>query len=156
MSDNFRNAREISIGENSNFSTVNGDQYNNTTIVTTTRDQRKLWIQGTEEEEADFEQVRVYGGFSYGLVGLMRDVSQYNEVKRGDVELIRATCSFTPDPVWQGSKYRHFECEKKVFIGQALNGIGQGSMVTVVGYEGRDAREVRASGGKPSQWRLKT
>ena len=56
MSDFFRDARNFTIA-GGNFNHVQGDQYNHTTVVTTSRGQR-LFIRGDEEEEAEYDQVR--------------------------------------------------------------------------------------------------
>ncbi|KAL0567035.1 hypothetical protein V5O48_014957, partial [Marasmius crinis-equi] len=123
MSNYFQNARDFTLN-NPNLSSVGGNQYvynyHSTTTVTTTQSKSRLWIQGTEEEEGEFDQ--------------------YHEIKRADVELVRSVCS-SMHLSWPRGKGKGTIYEQKVFIAHALNGIGQGSSVTVVGYEGPGARE---------------
>ncbi|KAL0566553.1 hypothetical protein V5O48_015455 [Marasmius crinis-equi] len=124
MSEYFREARLENVTlNNPNFSHVRGDQYNhnNAMILTTTRAKKglRLW---RSKEEAEFEQ--------------------FNEIKRGDIRLIRDISSYVPR-YWKKRKaqYMIIECEKKIFTGEIMSGTGQGVRLTVVGYEGRDAQK---------------
>ncbi|KAL0569572.1 hypothetical protein V5O48_012394, partial [Marasmius crinis-equi] len=116
MSDYFRNARHFSIGDYSTFNTVNGDQFNHTTIVQkTTETKRRLWIKGSEEEETEF--------------------AQYDEVKRGNIRIVRYIHRSTASDL---ARY----CAKDVFTGEIARGAEKGSRLTVVSYTGRDARVI--------------
>ncbi|KAL0571804.1 hypothetical protein V5O48_010159 [Marasmius crinis-equi] len=145
MSDYFREARLENITLNHpNFSSVQGDQHNqhnhiSTMIVTTNSPQRgfRMW---KSKQEAEFEQVGMSGFFvsDGGLTYLL----QYNEIKRGDIRLLRDICShISLRYQWRRGKLRSIECEKKFFVGEVVAGTGQGMKLTVVGYEGRDAQK---------------
>ncbi|KAL0566603.1 hypothetical protein V5O48_015407, partial [Marasmius crinis-equi] len=124
MTEYFRDARLENVALNHpNFSNVQGDQYNNTMVVTTSRTQKglRLW---KSKKGAEFEQ--------------------YNEIKRGDIRLIRDISSYVPryrKKKKARSKIEIIESEKKVFTGEIVAGTGQGMRLTVVGYEGRDAQK---------------
>ncbi|KAL0570200.1 hypothetical protein V5O48_011774 [Marasmius crinis-equi] len=115
MSDYFRNARDFTLNR-PNFNNVGRDQYiyHNHTTITTAQPKSRLWVQGTEEEEGEFEQ--------------------YHEVKRADVKLSHPICSYRVTR-------RGHEIEKKFFKGEIMRGNGQSTGLMVVGYEGQDARE---------------
>ncbi|KAL0569570.1 hypothetical protein V5O48_012392 [Marasmius crinis-equi] len=126
MSDYFRNARHFSIGEYSTFNTVQGDQYNHTTIIRklTTETKPRLWITGSEEQESEF--------------------AQYDEVKRGDIRIACYIHRSTPSDL---ARY----CAKDVFTGKIARGAEKGSRLTVVSYTGRDAQVKIYSGTAKAQ-----
>ncbi|KAL0564478.1 hypothetical protein V5O48_017568, partial [Marasmius crinis-equi] len=70
------------------------------------------------------------------------EYDQYEEVKRGDVELIREVSSHVPrhwNYIWGQYAYRDSKCTKTISIGQI---VGRGdSKMTIVGYEGPEAQK---------------
>ncbi|KAL0564784.1 hypothetical protein V5O48_017254 [Marasmius crinis-equi] len=126
MSDFLRNARDFSIGDHATFNSVQGNQYTNnnyhvTNTSTAVVKRKPLWMR---------------------LLGKESEYDQYEEVKRGDVKLIREVSSHVPrhENYIQGRyTYKDSKCTKTVSAGQI---IGRGdSMMTVVSYEGPEAQK---------------
>ncbi|KAJ8076785.1 hypothetical protein PM082_001208 [Marasmius tenuissimus] len=113
----FRNARRFTI-TGGTFNNVQGDQYNRTTINTTTPAKRRLHIEGNREEEAEYQQ--------------------FYEFRRADVRLIRVMNCDQADG-YDSENERFFECERKIFTGESTNDNGK---FTVITYKGREASEV--------------
>ncbi|KAJ8083389.1 hypothetical protein PM082_009261 [Marasmius tenuissimus] len=93
---------------------------NNNNIVQQTTARRIKWhIQGSEEEEAEYEE--------------------YGEYRRSDIQLLKMI--HHEKRVFDREKGGFAECERSIFMGQVLSGDGKGTIITVEAYEGRDAPE---------------
>ncbi|KAL0564115.1 hypothetical protein V5O48_017939, partial [Marasmius crinis-equi] len=113
MSDYLRNAQDFSIGDNSNFSTVQGDQhihYNQIKISKKSR--RKRFSVETEEEE--------------------ERLAEYRNVRLGDFVIRKELGSDAPS--------KCFDCERKIFAATILSKGGKISS-TVVSYHGPEKEE---------------
>ncbi|KAL0066718.1 hypothetical protein AAF712_006323 [Marasmius tenuissimus] len=124
MSEFFSRARDFEIS-GGNFSHVGGNQhnhYNQTTIVTAARNQRKRYITGTEDEEAEYaEYHEVWRADIIKLADIHHDAYATEDQKRKielglteDIEADKTIC-------------------KAVMRGQEM------AKVTVVSYSGREA-----------------
>ncbi|KAL0569460.1 hypothetical protein V5O48_012509 [Marasmius crinis-equi] len=134
MSDFFRNATDFSIGDHATFNSVQGDQYNNhyghyhATNTNTAVVKRKplwTWLLGKKDSEYD----------------------QYEEVKRGEVNLIREVYSHRVPGRWKYVRGQYIEmdskCTKTISTGQVVRGLEQiqGPKMTIVSYEGPEAQK---------------
>ncbi|KAJ8092470.1 hypothetical protein PM082_023723 [Marasmius tenuissimus] len=79
----------------------------------------RLHIQGTEEEEEEYDQ--------------------YFEYRRSDIRLLRKVHHET---VWDRRNFTPLNCERSVWLAEVLSGDGKGRIVTVVSYQGHDAPEI--------------
>ncbi|KAJ8092685.1 hypothetical protein PM082_007014 [Marasmius tenuissimus] len=85
----------------------------------------RWYIQGDEEEEAEYDQ--------------------YGEYRRSDIRLLQLIYHDRLEPEWDwetGQLTPHRDCERRIFLGEVLSGEKRGTIVTVVSYQGRDASEV--------------
>ncbi|KAL0062298.1 hypothetical protein AAF712_010867, partial [Marasmius tenuissimus] len=95
---------------------------NNNNIVQQKTARRIKWhIQGSEEEEAEYEE--------------------YGEYRRSDIQLLKMI--HHEKRVFDREKGGFVECERSIFMGQVVSGDGKGTIVTVEAYEGRDAPEMQ-------------
>ncbi|KAK1233191.1 hypothetical protein PQX77_003667, partial [Marasmius sp. AFHP31] len=79
----------------------------------------RLHIQGTEEEEEEYDQ--------------------YFEYRRSDIRLLR---KIHHEKVWDLRLCVQIDCERSVWLAEILSGDGKGRIVTVVSYQGQDAPEI--------------
>ncbi|KAL0572645.1 hypothetical protein V5O48_009319 [Marasmius crinis-equi] len=125
VSEYFKDSRHLSIGDNGNFSTVHGDQHNAYYLHTGTGAllQKKKFIVGTEEEEAEY--------------------GEFPEIQRGECVAIRNICR--SDARWrydeEQRKYVEWRGERTVVAGDVRFG-AVASRCTVVQYSGQEAGEL--------------
>ncbi|KAL0577379.1 hypothetical protein V5O48_004596 [Marasmius crinis-equi] len=124
ISQYFKNAQHFSLGNNSNLSTVHGNQHNYYNPDTELK--RRRFIVGTEEEEAEY--------------------AEFPEIKRGEFVAIRDV--FRGDDHFYHREQRKLvkwdKCGRTAVVGDVRFG-GVASRCTVVQYSGEGAGEV--SGG---------
>ncbi|KAK1222945.1 hypothetical protein PQX77_014181 [Marasmius sp. AFHP31] len=107
--------RDYNVNRGTGTFTVNNDNR----VVEQTRP--ITWhIQGTEEEEEEYDQ--------------------YSEYRRSDVRLFqRIHHERLKEWDSETAQYVLSECERSIWLGEILSGDGKGNIVTVVSYEGQDA-----------------
>ncbi|KAJ8092473.1 hypothetical protein PM082_023726 [Marasmius tenuissimus] len=114
--------RVIQVGRDYNVNSGSGIFIvNNRTKVIKGARSIRVHIQGTEEEEEEYDQ--------------------YFEYRRSDIRLLR---KIHHGRVWDSKKGPLYpsNCERSVWLAEILSGDGKGSIVTVVSYQGQDAPEA--------------
>ncbi|KAJ8092714.1 hypothetical protein PM082_007043 [Marasmius tenuissimus] len=82
----------------------------------------RWYIQGTDEEEEEYDQ--------------------YNEYRRSDIRLLRKIHhEILGEWDRETRRYVPLDCERSVWLGEIMSGDQKGTIVTVVGYQGRNASE---------------
>ncbi|KAL0580858.1 hypothetical protein V5O48_001150 [Marasmius crinis-equi] len=131
MSDYLRNARDFSIGDYSNLSTVHGIQNNNYYNQTTTCDsgsRRKRLKAESEEEEAQY--------------------AEYHDVRRGDIVIKRDLGTSNEVQEWFFDEEKQdWVCEsrweRRFFTADVRSKAGKASSTyTVVSYHGPEKEKV--------------
>ncbi|KAL0577860.1 hypothetical protein V5O48_004132 [Marasmius crinis-equi] len=127
VSKTLKNAQQFSIGDNSNLSTIHGDQHNH--YNTGTEVKKRRFIVGTEEEEAEY--------------------AEFPEIRRGEFMAIRTI--YCSDISLYDSKQQKYvkRGERMAVVGDVRVG-GVGSRCTVMQYNGQGAEEMprkRSTGG---------
>ncbi|KAJ8092465.1 hypothetical protein PM082_023718 [Marasmius tenuissimus] len=109
--------RDYNVNRGTGTFTVNNDN----SVVEQTRP-ITWYIQGTEEEEEEYDQ---YSEYRRSDVRLLQRI-HHERLKEWDSEAAQDVLS---------------ECERSIWLGEILSGDRKGNIVTVVSYEGQDAPE---------------
>ncbi|KAJ8092458.1 hypothetical protein PM082_023711 [Marasmius tenuissimus] len=115
--------RLVHIGRDQNVNNGPGSLIvNNNNRITQESRPIRWYIQGTEAEEAEYDQ--------------------YGEYRRGDIQLLRMIHRRNLEK-WDRKTHRHvFDCEQSVWLGEIVSGNEKGTIVTVECYQGQGAPEV--------------